>query len=369
MPYTRACRLFLTIIFQDVNRQLQSLEEAFVPLEVSDLTPYPSYSLPQRLTQRQLVAECIGRVRTAQAEYARSRKEALDHLQRSLPTARTIDGLLNDCEACEKCESSSNASETSSFPSPTASRLKDGTLRKTCPVGGCTAHVYNMKRHLNDKHEGLTDAQKKAAPWLSKAVASNSEAAAAATPCGPLGSKSVNPSSDGNAAESNSSPSTSGRGRVTKPTAHAKPYRQCTLCKGLFVNLADHLTKKHQKRHTDEGYRSLYNQCQAVPNNRITFVRGKPVLQQPSVDNVDDESADVQQPCAQEDSWRDLALKIRNIEHDLENAEEEEGGRLRSELAELKKRYKALKFPDSREYSSDEIVWKEEFTAHLTRLR
>lgn len=116
-------------------------------------------------------------------------------------------------------------------------KQKDGSYSQACPVLDCNSTTFKIRRHLKDIHTELSLNQIEYAVLLAKQISRNKRKLSEQT--------------------SDTTNKLNNMRNINKQTALVSrkyDYKECLVCKKLYLNLPDHLTKTHKISRSNENY-------------------------------------------------------------------------------------------------------------------
>ena len=234
---------------------------------------------------------------------------------------------------------------------PVTDKMKDGTLRLTCPVGGCTVQTFKLSRHIDTQHPQLDAFSKQYAKNIAKVMAVN---------CFHIGKT---------ADDTDSSKMTKKRSfRNTALVAKKSNYKRCIECDKLILNLSDHLIKTHKFNKSSDEYRHIMANSKLVLKIHTKCVDGKIIeLEGEELVASQDMHSDQLKPqsetlvCLKE--IRASMLEVnKQIANETDNAII---GNLKDTLNKLKSQYKEKRYLDTTDYSKNLVKWRESYLRFL----
>ena len=144
--------------------------------------------------------------------------------------------------------------------------------------------------------------------------------------------------------------------------------KQCILCKGLFINLSDHVKKVHDIKISNPLYDSYVREPPVVPKCYTKKVNGKTImLEGNEMEQARDHFSD---KIVSQESTLEALKKTRgeltNVREKMLLAESEEiHQELKEKLKTAQGEYNRVRYPDERSYSANVEIWKNSYLSHL----
>ena len=208
-------------------------------------TFHTSCTMKNRLTESSLLDKTAKELKDAQANYLKCIKETTQFLTCNWQICKKMDEILG----CQDSNQSNQEDEQ-------IIKLKDGSLKLTCPLINCNLRTFKLKRHLATVHNDLKSNDIEFAVEVARQMEKNKKETSIVVK-DPVVTKVK-------------------KYQNTAMVNRKGNYKECILCSKLCVNISDHIANTHKISKSDDKYGSLVRNSQLVPRLYTKTVMGKP---------------------------------------------------------------------------------------------
>ena len=299
-----------------------------------------SCTLTKRLTHKELVEEFANRVKNAQTVFKQEINAAASKLNHNAPICQLLDKLLGVFPESGEINENCNRPIT---------KLKDGSVKLSCPINSCNITTFKLKRHLKVAHKNLSDSQISFALAASRKFEKNKNDTDV--------EQKVETKSRKQHCYSNTS-------LVNKK----KNYKECHICSILCKNISDHIQHTHKIARDDPNYKTYVHNAPVVPAC-LTAKRNGVVIKLAG-DELEAAMKVHGTALAQQASTlaalKELRVKIDMVSNEIQRTSNQEKlSDLREQLANYTEEYKNERYKDQRHYSPSVKLWRDAFLSHL----